>query len=52
MRGTDAEEPFDADRAGGGDVLPAWLLVVYALLLAWGVWYLAHYWGVPGAPAP
>jgi hypothetical protein len=39
------EEPFDAGIAGGGDLLPRWLLPVYLALLAWGGWYLVHYWG-------
>lgn len=38
------EEPFDAEVAGGGDVLPRWLVVVYVVLLVWGGWYLVHFW--------
>jgi hypothetical protein len=29
--------------------VPLWLMVIYVLLLAWGGWYLAVFWG--GFPA-
>jgi hypothetical protein len=37
-------ESFDAEAAGGGDLLPRWLVVIYAALLVWGAWYLVHFW--------
>ena len=39
------------DEYAGGEVrvyrgiVNTWLLVVYAILLAWGVYYLFKYWG-------
>ena len=39
---------------GGGHVqakhgyLPIWLLVVYAIMFLWGLWYAYHYWGGVG----
>jgi hypothetical protein len=44
--------PFDAERAGGGDALPAWMVVLYVVLLGWGAWYLSTFWRGPGALAP
>lgn len=25
--------------------IPVWLLVVYAVLFVWGLYYIYHYWG-------
>jgi hypothetical protein len=25
--------------------VPVWLIIVYALLLIWGAWYLVTFWG-------
>jgi hypothetical protein len=46
------EEPFDAEAAGGGDLLPAWLKLVYVVLLAWGAWYLWTFWRGPAGLVP
>jgi len=46
------EEPFDAEAAGGGSRLPAWLVVVYVALLAWGGWYLVHFWRALAVAGP
>jgi hypothetical protein len=46
------EEPFDAAAAGGGDALPRWLVVLYAVLLSWGGWYLVHFWSGAGGAGP
>jgi hypothetical protein len=50
-----ADEDRDADRAveefAGGEIrsyhgrVNRWLLVVYAVLAVWGVYYLFKYWG-------
>jgi hypothetical protein len=42
------DEPFDAETAGGGDLLPRWMVLLYVVLLAWGGWYLVHFWRGPG----
>lgn len=41
----------DLEDYGGGDVqarhgyLPIWLLVVYAIMFVWGLYYAYEYWG-------
>lgn len=41
----------DLEDYGGGSIearhgyLPIWLLVVYFVLFAWGLYYTYHYWG-------
>jgi hypothetical protein len=39
------------EEAGGGardarhGYIPVWLLIVYAVLFLWGLYYAYHYWG-------
>jgi len=39
------------EEYGGGDIesrhgyIPIWLLVVYAVLFLWGLYYAYYYWG-------
>ncbi len=41
----------ETEDFGGGAIearhgyIPVWLLVVYAVLLLWGLYYTYHYWG-------
>jgi len=41
----------EVEEYGGGDIesrhgyIPAWLLVVYIVLLIWGIYYTFQYWG-------
>ena len=41
----------DWEEYGGGAIearhghIPVWLLVVYAVLFLWGLYYAYHYWG-------
>jgi len=49
---TKAENHNDElEEYGGGSIearhgyLPIWLLVVYFVLFAWGLYYTSHYWG-------
>ena len=41
----------EVEEYGGGTIqsrhgyLPVWLLVVYAVLFVWGLYYAYHYWG-------
>jgi hypothetical protein len=44
-------DDHDLEEYGGGSIearhgyIPIWLLVVYAVLLIWGLYYLYEYWG-------
>jgi hypothetical protein len=47
----DASHDDEMEEYGGGDIesrhgyIPIWLLVVYAVLLLWGLYYGFQYWG-------
>jgi hypothetical protein len=46
-----ASHEDEMEEYGGGDIesrhgyIPIWLLVVYAVLLLWGLYYGFQYWG-------
>ena len=47
----DATHEHELEEYQGGEIqarhgyLPVWLLVVYAVLFIWGLYYAYHYWG-------
>ncbi len=47
----DASHDDESEEYGGGAIearhgyIPVWLLVVYAVLLLWGLYYVFQYWG-------
>ena len=53
-RVTVASTTHELEDYGGGTIqarhgyLPIWLLVVYAVLFLWGLYYAYHYWGGVG----
>ncbi|MBI1209307.1 MAG: hypothetical protein GC191_18735 [Azospirillum sp.] len=57
-RAPDHGSDHDLEDYGGGSVqarhgyIPAWLLVVYAGLFAWALYYLVAFWGGLGPGRP
>ena len=48
---TNEHDHHELEEYAGGYIkawvghIPAWLLVVYAILFVWGLYYSYHYWG-------
>ena len=43
------KERYAPDVESYEGIVPAWLIVVYASLAVWGVYYLVTYWGGSGS---
>jgi hypothetical protein len=49
-----SDHDHELEEYAGGTIharhgyLPVWLLVVYAVLFVWGLYYAYHYWGGVG----
>jgi hypothetical protein len=40
----DEKESYSGGVESYEGTVPAWLMIVYAVLIVWGVYYLAAYW--------
>lgn len=60
MTARKSQEEYDGKDPGDGihpdgengirekqDVLPLWLVLIAAVLIAWGIWYTITYWSPP-----
>ncbi|HOG17546.1 MAG TPA: cbb3-type cytochrome c oxidase N-terminal domain-containing protein [Syntrophales bacterium] len=41
----ESKERYAPDVESYEGRVPAWLMVIYAVLLVWGIYYLVAYWG-------
>lgn len=41
----DEKETFPGGVESYEGTVPAWLLIVYAVVIVWGIYYLIRYWG-------